>query len=85
VLPGLEAASPPIEQKSTAIWLKLTSISNFYKIPLLFRYFWSFHICRLPVPIKTSAHFLLRFNNLGMIFSQNSFKIKFRYFSANFG
>jgi hypothetical protein len=46
VLPGLEAASPraPIEQKSTAIWRKLTAISNFSKIPLLFRYFWSFCI-----------------------------------------
>jgi hypothetical protein len=44
VLPGLEAASPPIEQKSTAIWLKLTAILNFFKIPLLFCYFWSFHI-----------------------------------------
>jgi hypothetical protein len=42
VLPGLEAAFPPIKQKSTAIWRKLTAISNFSKIPLLFRYFWSF-------------------------------------------
>jgi hypothetical protein len=42
VLPGLEAAFPPIEQKSTAIWRKLTAISNFSEIPLLFRYFWSF-------------------------------------------
>jgi hypothetical protein len=39
VLPGLEATPPPIEQKSTAIWQKLTAISNFYKIPLFFRYF----------------------------------------------
>jgi hypothetical protein len=37
VLPGLKAASPPIEQKSTAIWQKITAISNIYKIPLLFR------------------------------------------------
>jgi hypothetical protein len=43
VLPGLEAAIPAIEQKSIAIWRKTTAISNFYKIPLLFRYFWSFH------------------------------------------
>jgi hypothetical protein len=42
VLPGLEAAFPPIEQKPTTIWRKLTAISNFSKIPLLFRYFWSF-------------------------------------------
>jgi hypothetical protein len=42
VLPGPEAAPPPIQQKSTAIWQKLTAISNFSKIPLLFRYFWSF-------------------------------------------
>jgi hypothetical protein len=35
VLPGLQAAFPPIEQKSTAIWRKLTAISNFRK----FRYF----------------------------------------------
>jgi hypothetical protein len=26
VLPGLQAAFPPIEQKSTAIWRKLTAI-----------------------------------------------------------
>jgi hypothetical protein len=26
VLPGLQAASPPIEQKSTAIWRKLIAI-----------------------------------------------------------
>jgi hypothetical protein len=44
VWPGLEAATPPIEEKSAAIWRKLTAISNFSKIPLLFRYFWSF--CR---------------------------------------
>jgi hypothetical protein len=44
VLPGLEAASPPIEQKSTAIWQKITAISNFSKISTLFRYFWSFRI-----------------------------------------
>jgi hypothetical protein len=42
VLPGVEAAFPPIQQKYTAIWRKLTAISNFSKIPLLFRYFWSF-------------------------------------------
>jgi hypothetical protein len=29
VLPGLEATSPPIEQKSTAIWQKLTASSYF--------------------------------------------------------
>jgi hypothetical protein len=39
VLPGLEGAFPPIEQKSTAIWRKLTAISNFSEIPLLFRFF----------------------------------------------
>jgi hypothetical protein len=39
VLPGPEAASPPIEQKSAAIWQKHTANSNFNKIPLtvLFR------------------------------------------------
>jgi hypothetical protein len=42
VLPGLEAAFPKIEQKSTAIWRKLTAISNLSTIPLLSRYFWSF-------------------------------------------
>jgi hypothetical protein len=42
VLPGLEAAFPQIEQKSAAICRKLTAITNFSKIPLLFRYFWSF-------------------------------------------
>jgi hypothetical protein len=41
VLPGLEAA-PLIEQKTTAIWRKHAAISNFSKIPLLFRYFLSF-------------------------------------------
>jgi hypothetical protein len=44
VLPGLQAASPPLEEKSTAIWRKFTAILSFSKIPLLFRYFWSFHI-----------------------------------------
>jgi hypothetical protein len=44
VLPGLEAASPPIKQKSTAIWRKLTAFSHFTNIPLLFRYFLSFCI-----------------------------------------
>jgi hypothetical protein len=44
VLPGPEAASPPIQQKSAAIWRKLTAISKFSKIPLLFRYFWPFRI-----------------------------------------
>jgi hypothetical protein len=42
VLPGLEAAFPPIEQKSTVIWRKLTAISKFSEIPLLFRYFWTY-------------------------------------------
>jgi hypothetical protein len=42
VLPDLEVAFPPMEQKSTAIWRKLTAISNLSKIPLLFRYYWSF-------------------------------------------
>jgi hypothetical protein len=42
VLPGPEAASPQIEQKTTAIWQKYTAISNLSKIPLLFRYFLSF-------------------------------------------
>jgi hypothetical protein len=37
VLPGPEAASPPIQRKSTAICRKLTAISNFSKIPLFFR------------------------------------------------
>jgi hypothetical protein len=44
VLPGPEVASPPIQQISTAIWRKLTAISNFSKIPLLFRYFWSYRL-----------------------------------------
>jgi hypothetical protein len=29
VLPGSEADSPPIQQKSTAIWQNLTANSNF--------------------------------------------------------
>jgi hypothetical protein len=37
-------SSPPIEHESTAIWRKITAISNFSKIPLLFRYFWSIRI-----------------------------------------
>jgi hypothetical protein len=37
--PGLQAASLPIEEKFTAVWRKHTAISNFSKIPLLFRYF----------------------------------------------
>jgi hypothetical protein len=32
------------QQKSTAIWRKFAAISNFSKIPLLYRYFWSFGI-----------------------------------------
>jgi hypothetical protein len=44
VLPGPDAASPPTQQKSTAIWRKFAAISNFSKIPLIFRYFWSFRI-----------------------------------------
>jgi hypothetical protein len=42
VLPGPEAASSLIEQKTTAIWPKYTAISNLSKIPQLFRYFLSF-------------------------------------------
>jgi hypothetical protein len=42
MLPDPEAASPPIQPKFTAIWRKLAAISNFSKILLLFRYFWSF-------------------------------------------
>jgi hypothetical protein len=42
VLPGPDVASPPTQQKSTAIWRKFAATSNFPKIPLLFRYFWSF-------------------------------------------
>jgi hypothetical protein len=49
VLPGPDVASPPTQQKSTAIWRKFDAISNFSKIPLLFRYFWSF---RIDLPIK---------------------------------
>jgi hypothetical protein len=41
VLPGPEAASPLIEQKTTAIWRKHTAISNLSKIPLFFCYFFS--------------------------------------------
>jgi hypothetical protein len=44
VFSGPEAASPPIQQKFTTIWRKLAAISNISKIPLLFSYFWSFHI-----------------------------------------
>jgi hypothetical protein len=44
VLPGPDVAFPPTQQKSTAIWRKFAAISNFSKIPLLFRYFWSFRI-----------------------------------------
>jgi hypothetical protein len=42
VLPGIEVAFPLMEQKSTANLQKITAISNLSKIPLLFRYFWSF-------------------------------------------
>jgi hypothetical protein len=35
VLPGPDVASPPTQQKSTAIWRKFAAISNFLK----FRYF----------------------------------------------
>jgi hypothetical protein len=44
VLPGPDAASPSTRPKSTAIWRKFAAISNFSKIPLIFRYFWSFRI-----------------------------------------
>jgi hypothetical protein len=57
VLPGLEAAFLPIEHKSSAIWRKLTTISNFSKIPLLFCYFWSF--CR-GKQLKQMPHFRLK-------------------------
>jgi hypothetical protein len=56
VLPGLEAAFPPIDQKSTAIWRKFTAISNFSEIPLLFRYFWSF---RKGYQLKQMPNFCL--------------------------
>jgi hypothetical protein len=39
VLPGAVVASPPTQQKSTAIWQKFAAISNCSKIPLLFRFF----------------------------------------------
>jgi hypothetical protein len=78
VLPGRTAASPLFEQKSTAIWRQLTAISNFSQIPLLFSYFWSFHTGK---HIKIS----LKCNSFSMFFSQNSIKIKFRYFPATFG
>jgi hypothetical protein len=42
VLPGPEKAFPPFEQKSSVIWRKHTVISNFSKIPLIFRYVWPF-------------------------------------------
>jgi hypothetical protein len=42
VLPGPGAASPPIEQKSAAIWQKHTANSNVNKIPLLFHYILDF-------------------------------------------
>jgi hypothetical protein len=38
VLPGPEEALPPVEPKFTAIWRKYSAISEFFKIPLLFRY-----------------------------------------------
>jgi hypothetical protein len=44
VLPGPDVASLPTQQKSRAIWRKFAAISNFSKISLLFRYFWSFRI-----------------------------------------
>jgi hypothetical protein len=49
VLPGHDVASPPTQQKSTAIWRKFAAISNFSKIPLIFRYFWSFRIDLRPI------------------------------------
>jgi hypothetical protein len=37
--PEEEEALPPVEPKFTAIWRKYSAISDFLKIPLLFRYF----------------------------------------------
>jgi hypothetical protein len=76
VLPGLEAAFPPIEQKSITIWRKITVISIFSKIPLLFRYFWSF---RIDQQFKQMPNFRLDSTVLTCFFSQNSFKTKFLY------
>jgi hypothetical protein len=44
VLPGPDAASPPIEQKSATIWQKHTANTNFNKIQLPFRYFLVFSV-----------------------------------------
>jgi hypothetical protein len=49
VLPGLDVASPPTQQKSTTIWQKFAAIANFSRIPLLFRYFWS---CCIDLQLK---------------------------------
>jgi hypothetical protein len=50
VLPGLETASPPIEQKSTAIWqnptLKFLKNSAIFPLYLVFSY---------RLPLQTSA------------------------------
>jgi hypothetical protein len=44
VLPGPEEASLLLDPKFSAIWQKHTANSNLIKMPLLFRYFWSFSI-----------------------------------------
>jgi hypothetical protein len=76
VLPGPSAASPPTEHKSTAIWRKITAIQIFQK----FRYFSAIFGFSYRLTLKTNAQFSLKFKSFGMFFSQNSFKIKFRYF-----
>jgi hypothetical protein len=80
VLPVREAASSPTEQKSTAIWPKPTANSNFYKIPLLFRYFWSF---RIVYHLKEVPNLLLSSTVLACFslkILQNKFLLFFQYF-----
>jgi hypothetical protein len=75
VLSGPAGASPPIEQKYTAIWQNHTANSNVQKIPLFFRYS---RDCIHSLPYKTNPQMCYNFNCL------HFFKRKFRYFSATF-
>jgi hypothetical protein len=56
VLPGPDVASPPTQQKSTAIWRKFAAISNFSKIQHTFPLFLVFSY---RFAIKINAQFLL--------------------------
>jgi hypothetical protein len=73
VLPGPEAASSLIEQKTTAICRKYTAISNLSKIPLLFCYFWVF--CALTFNFRKQF-----FPNCIRFYSPNICHIKFLFF-----